>query len=102
MTLIEKLKDATKGSRELDVAVRKVVDPLEPGFYWNDPCPPYTGSVDTALTLMPEGWRITHMFWEKDKPCTITIMKGGGVYVNVTAPTPALAICIATLIASKA
>lgn len=62
--------------------------------------PRYTSSIDTALTLVPEGWSwdcgliindrdFTSHVW-RDEPTEAGIMRGKG-------PTPALALCVAAL-----
>ena len=63
MTLIERLEAAETGSRELDYEIHEAI-----GWQDNDECgwsrngkrtgpewPPYTTSIDAALTLVPEG-----------------------------------------------
>lgn len=55
MTLIQKLEAANWGSEELDVAIQRHLC----GYGDDQPlwhCPSYTRSLDTAMTLVPEGW----------------------------------------------
>lgn len=74
--------------------------------------PPYTGSIDAAITLIPDGWPISQLAWwpstpkgfESERACSVTIMaldhRGFGnarEQFSAKAPKPALAICIAAL-----
>jgi len=128
--LIEKLKAATDGSRELDVAVWNAVNPdcpnvavLEHGSVqlrdrklqekkvsgfsivtWTGSddwaVPSYTTSMDAALLLVPE----KHDGWScnvQNGICQALIFKDGdGVIGRGDAATPELAICAAALEAS--
>ena len=56
LELAERCEAATEGSLDLDNAIRDAAgEPREPG---SSPTPYYTASVDAALTLVPEGWRV--------------------------------------------
>ena len=58
----------------------------------------YTSSVDSALTLVPEGWRVVFAQWDPEgAEVTLGTMLGAYAYHNETARTPALALCIASL-----
>jgi hypothetical protein len=70
------------------------------------PVPDYTGSIDAALTLVPEGlqWGVnTHPPDELFNPggaqafVSDMVMTEGGVYAHSDAATPALALVIAAL-----
>lgn len=63
---------------------------------------PYTGSLDAALTLVPEGWY--HMAGTRwNAPANARLVSGDGPVVVFTAEasTAALALCIAALKAMK-
>lgn len=108
--LIERLAAATEGSRELDAAIWLAVtrekDPEEfieqaRNFFGREPSDAfktihrdahamalanparYTTSLDAAMTLLPKGWKWRH-------------------YLSPGAATPALALCIAALLARQA
>ena len=105
--LIARLEAATGPCRELDAAIAEAIghtvkydkdhprdttpyyQPV-PDYSWQ-PVPTYSASIDAALTLVPEG-------------CGFVVMgKAAKIGRKVaTAPTPALAICIAALRARKA
>ena len=56
--LIKRLEEATGSDQDLDAEIHalmpepKVIEP-----------PKYTTSLDAALTLVPEGWRGTHLWF---------------------------------------
>jgi hypothetical protein len=57
--LIKRLEEARSGSFELDCAIHKAVrraDYERLGLVMPEYGPPYTVSLDAALTLVPEGW----------------------------------------------
>ncbi len=100
-SLIAKLETAKKGSRELDWDITIIIE-----FPRNGSAPPYTTSLDAALTLVPEGCYETILSWNSMKS------EFGYCRMNVRGPfgkhgwhedrigegkTPALAICIAAL-----
>lgn len=59
--------------------------------------PHYTTSIDAALTLVPDGWN-WHLITEFDGINAAVFPPGNAVdYPDVTASTPALALCIAAL-----
>jgi len=106
--LIARLEAATKGSRELDLAIAQEALGLRPivtlrGTQVHNPKQPssvswdlkaYTTSLDAALTLVPEGLR-----WECGQTAatkTPWASVGAGQYSQRGA-TLALAICIAAL-----
>ncbi len=65
--------------------------------------PRYTASIDAALTLVPDGWKWTlHSADTAGPPCAYCVPNMGRLpwpmWVNdVSAATPALALCAATL-----
>ena len=65
--------------------------------------PHYTTSIDAALTLVPEGWVVSHAYWGRDKSA-FCLTKEVGIYTEGqhAAATPALALCIAALKAREA
>lgn len=124
--LIKRLAAASEGSRGLDAAIEidiEGVSQSECNQYlaaierhpkpnpWDcfDPCcPHYTTSIDAALTLLPEGWKITHAFWDAGATATFCLTKKERVkgedtnrYSGGISSTPALALCIACLKARK-
>jgi len=104
-TLISDLERATEGSRELDYAIAKEIGwrfSGEESFkeYWQDATtdewkqlPWWTTSLDSALTLVPEGSR-----WDVQQDYTCAFASIDGVTTGRVA-TPALALCIAALTA---
>lgn len=121
--LIERLEKATGPDRELDAAAeseRRRQQAYACGLndktraYWvpdrlgyvesqgtRYPAKPFTASIDAALTLVPEGcfWRVGHDGEGADPSqfrADILHAPGSGLH-KATAPTPALAICIAAL-----
>lgn len=113
--LIARLEAATEGSRELDAEIAKMVgtfrserskDEYHGTHFGPDYSPPYTTSIDTALTLMSEGW-----FWDiQNEPefggyCRMTDVPDIGEKMKDIvgyASTPALATCSAALKAREA
>jgi hypothetical protein len=125
--LIEWLEAANKGNRDFDLAIAKqalglrpiatfrgtqVCNPAQPGgASWD--LKPYTTSVDAALTLVPEGWSIKleigHRYDGEHRYCHCTLDHDADTVdrdlrpdepFEVEAdnlPTPALALCVATL-----
>ena len=103
--LIAKLKAATEGSRELDASIHLTLNlPRQPhgGKYY----PPYTTSLDAALTLVPEGWWCsiqTPAFVIGETKAAVSVSgivddsTGGGRTFDARATTPALALSSAAL-----
>lgn len=114
--LLERLKSAKEGNRNLDVEIAAAIgctkapqsNPynslrlLHPNGRTMD-LPAYTASIDAALTLVPKGW-----YWGVDcrgivhlDPAGIfpIVMDGSPCFAELQAATPALAICIAALYA---
>lgn len=123
MTLLTRLTEAAGPDRELDAEIARTVghtvrtiercgewfaDEMLTGSEWIE-APRYTGSVDDALTLVPEGWTAS----VKALPASSKRLNGArGIAVlwegailsetkwmtdEVEAATPALALCIAAL-----
>ena len=63
--------------------------------------PHYTTSIDAALTLVPQGWRYGVDAKEGETSFAVLLRKSDWLYVEASAPLPALAICIAALKARK-
>lgn len=114
--LIERLKAAETGSRELDVEIAEdvlgqIVEwvgaenepaevlrimPLDHGVMWE--LPHYTTSLDAAMTLVSKGETVE--IWRTFKgKCVADVGRDHGVYSGATLP---LALCIAALIAREA
>jgi hypothetical protein len=128
--LIERLKAATEGSRELDAQIWGAVNgngsPIvtvseyEPprlfcnprpdiewvGYDLYNVAPAYTTSLDAALSLVPEGWcgNVDIAPIEDSPGCELLNLAAGvdGRNVDVRAQTSALALCIAALSAREA
>ena len=108
--LIAKLEAAEGPSRELDGLIHGAIGRVERGFNihkLNPNLPAYTASLDDAVSLVPEGWRV-HEFQEADDGrwrCLVVRAEGrggssgAGLYWR---PTPDLALCIAALKAREA
>jgi len=105
-SVIQKLEQATEGSWELDCEIYEIFHGPEGDEPWPG-CPAhYTTSVDAALTLVPEGWRVEDLSQGRQRSLW---------YVNLwpiskknwddnekqayseDRPSPALALCIAAL-----
>ena len=97
--LIARLERAEGPDCELDCAIYAFV------FVAQDNPPPYTGSVDAALTLVPEGVEEVRLQINKEVGCSNATMDPDtfvGETVVGTANHPALALCIAALRAREA
>lgn len=106
--VIEKLERADVPQFNLDQAIWHVIHPTD---YWSpDPLPPaFTGIIDKALILLPDGWQ-----WKLSNRAPKP--HAGRAYINNrmltfdpkyvgfenTAYTPAIALCIACLRAREA
>lgn len=108
--LIAKLEGAAEGSRELDalIAVLLCGGDLDaaPGRYWKPGvrgwsiADRYTTSLDAALTLVPEGWVPSLVIYHDCSTVGLADDRVNPVRlpdVEVTAPTPALALVSAAL-----
>lgn len=99
-SLIKKLEAATEGSRELDGDIHYHDRKPYPKGGWNtDGLPHYTTSIDAALRLVPEGF-----IWDVASTGQAWVMGGldNEQHLVTSAPTPALALCIAALKAREA
>ena len=116
--LISKLEAASGGSKELDAEIadavgvasrsRRTASGKSKGREWfvdshggvqtwaQDP-PPYTTSLDAALTLVPEGWTGIIPVSGGDDAWLWQSGGGAGRGVRVSGTTPALALTIAAL-----
>jgi len=106
--LIKRLEEATEWSRELDADIYEAmgntvfraygVMPVRDKDF--GPIPAYTFSLDTAVTLVPEGiaWTVSKLFnnrfWAS---CDDPEDYDNSWAVSAEKPTPALALCIAAL-----
>ncbi len=117
-TLIRDLERETEGSRELDHDILAAVGcptdwredddvqeyTFRTGFDWP---PHYTTSLDSALTLVPEGWGWLVEVWQREESWAQIVRrpkgstKPSGVFEGAEAKSPALALCIAALKARR-
>lgn len=111
--LIAALESANEGSRELDADIAEAIGvPLTPHLHpdnaaWmrRQKAKPYTTSIDAALTLMPAGYAMEVGLDPEDGQARVWKYDPSGGTQRLweaNAPTPALALCIAALKASKA
>ena len=128
--LIAELEAATEGGPELDGQIAEtqgwtvaeqsmgdnISEPLEFFEEWTEPVtnalycepPPYTTSLDAALTLVPEGWCLASLYDAVepiDRPWVGAVLRRDEPYKILKAlgaKTYALALCIATLCARQA
>ena len=69
--------------------------------------PAYTASLDAAMTLVPEGWTIATIGQNDDKSWFVELREGFLTSYNrvamspIKTVTPAIALCIAAIAASK-
>lgn len=124
--LIERLKAATQGCAELDMAIAVAVgrerethviryqDGVSQRVPWRAdraggtiPTPCYSRSLDAAVTLIPNAhlaaWEVSWADGYSVNSCESRVSLNGGdkLYIAI-APTPALALCIAALMAREA
>ena len=110
MTLLERLEQATEGSRELDDTIEREIVGFNPDrlpTQWpmvGDDTPHYTTSLDAALTLVDPEWRwdVRGVFNQQQTKrvglCRIVTGDIGNIReYEAEARTPALALCIAAL-----
>lgn len=113
--LIERLEKATGADRELDalIYIQKYPEsaddpgPSIGGHGWaflrygvvRDDVPLYTDSVDAARTLVPKGhhWHLHVVSHFGCIPCAGVCPDGDDRIEHHAAPTPAIALCIASL-----
>ena len=123
LALAERCEQASGPDRELDFAIFRLLNPKYAGPEWQEfggglrhrydssdirflphmtPAN-WTASLDAALTLVPDGWKWTlHSADTAGPPCAYCVPNMGRLpwpmWVNdVSAATPALALCAATL-----
>ena len=133
-TLIEKLEAAGEGSRELDTRIHALLEDRDlrqdefgrllgrsreaphdecimayPNFSPDTAIPCYTTSLDAALTLVPEGYRLelyqsaNGEWWDADlSPLGYDVDHEDGWSNGDGKADPALALCIAALKAREA
>ena len=113
--LIKRLEAADGPSRELDIALAPIVGlrAVNEGYPFgvmcydkNNQCevlPRFTSSIDAALTLVPDEWGC-EMFIYPNGEGLADVRQWSPPSIrtgHMSAPTPALAICIAALHAMK-
>ena len=96
--LVERIEGATGPDRELDQDIHELVKlglpaTTERAYHW---CAKYTGSIDDARSLVPDGrdWTMSVVAGE---PCLVTIPSDDDDAVHGFAATPALALASAAL-----
>lgn len=103
--LITRLENAEGPDRELDAEIQaaiggpQIVVHIQYDGYTetlNDP-PPYSASLDAAITLIPEGWAVYSASWNAERAEFMLWKPGHGALPNCEAKTPAIALCIASL-----
>jgi hypothetical protein len=114
--LIARLEKATGPDRRLDVEIHcliigRSIDTVDldgigrPGSGWTPSAewPPYTASIDAALTLVPRGhkWSIACGRFVQ-YVARVTPVEGNGYFDGECDSTPAIALCIAALRARTA
>lgn len=98
-SLLSRLSSSREGSRELDIEIDHAIKKPE-DWDWRFEPPKYTGSLDAALSLVPEG-----LSWEVRQIVTFecdAIVYGHDIHQSAEAATPALALVIAALRAREA
>lgn len=101
--LIERLEKATGPDRELDGEIALLLDPdtrrVNPGRWVGNEVPAYTSSVDDALTLIPQGWRVGSIVEGAIGPWFVSLWDNSVRHLAARseAPTLPLALCIAAL-----
>jgi len=114
--LIQRLQDATEGSRELDFDIALSIGWTREWYIscygWKNPkgqqcseryVPAFSTSIDAAMTLVPEGHGTVALeITRKSARAAIgNDTQEGFVGEAAEAPTPALALCIAALKAKE-
>lgn len=96
--LAERCAKATEGSREIDALIWCVIEPSHTHRKASPhQAPDYTGSIDDAVMLVPEGWT-----WSADASVPgwqpqFKLFNFENKSVTGQAATPALALCAAAL-----
>lgn len=91
--LIAKLEQATGENNRLDDDIARLIGG-KPGTF------SYTGSIDAALSLVPEGWSV-HWWRSGDGLPNAEVHKEQGCTPYYGHGAPAIALCIAALRARK-
>lgn len=97
--LIKRIEAADGPDRELDAEIAVQVKP------WREMCnlgveiPPYTSSIDAAMTLVPDGWIIKEYTASRFVPHTFVVSEGVGIggVVGYSDHSMVLALCAAAL-----
>jgi len=117
--LIQRLQDASEGSRELDAMIADAIKWWPNGYTridflgrdrrWNDKkknespdhvdCPSFTTSIDAAMTLVPEGFILRRYDASRFVPhtCEVSVSYAHGGFIGHSDHSFALALCIAAL-----
>jgi hypothetical protein len=95
LELADKCERASGPDRELDEAIARQTHILGRRM-WSGVAKPYTASLDSAMTLVPEGsaWRVVTWPKNTEGPKAGALVEGAP---DVLAATPALALCAAAL-----
>lgn len=111
-SIITRLEGLTGPDRDIDIELAplvgiRVVDeghPLGRCYYDKNghgvPLPAFTASIDAALTLVPEGWALLLAIAPHKTICDVHEKPLGEVGRwpgHAEAPTPAIAVCLASL-----
>ena len=108
LKLAERCEGAEGPDRELDLEIARMMGVTvmrrnyqdtanEEYTHWH-----YTASVDAALTLVPEGMLVALEIGESTRAAVGNDVEAGFLGYAATAPTPALALCAASLRARSA
>lgn len=99
MTLIERLEAASGPDRTLDGAIQRAMGQDWPiHFSGCGVANAFSTSIDAAMTLVPEGWHTFLATEDRHSHSWGWELRGGfGQKAHGRAPTPALALCIASL-----
>lgn len=106
--VLARLEAATEGSEALDRLIYEAMGAEEffDCTYSDSDMPPFSTSVDAALTLVPDGWGIglaQEWPWPKEEaPLEARLFHRAHGCVDATHDDPALALCIAALRAREA
>lgn len=106
--LIERVERASGPDREIDFAIFAFVrtDAEHCGYIEGKPYPNYTSSVDDALRLVPRFHGVDLTFWPlRNRARVLPLYEDAGRWLHrgsdphfaANAPTPALALCAASL-----
>ena len=100
--LITRLEEAAQGSRELDVLIQNALRPHDNSVWWMAQ-PPVTTSLDAALALAERVLPgcLVSLFLHGNATASVECKTAGRVKTEGLATTPALALCLAILKATR-